>query len=91
MINTRNTTLNQRPKAFNAVGVDIPIDIDFGMVVNPLMFVTKPCHSVVSGEFIGKQGGVRRYLTSHEGNKGVSFNIGGQLELRPCHLSGQHR
>ena len=40
MINTSDTTLNQRPKAFDAVGVDIPIDIDFGMVVNPLMLVT---------------------------------------------------
>ena len=62
MINARNTTLNKRPKAFNAIGVDIPTHIDFGMVVNPLMLVTEPSHSIVSGEFIGKQGSVRRYL-----------------------------
>ncbi|MBA7715378.1 hypothetical protein ES703_124419 [subsurface metagenome] len=43
------------------------------------MLVTEPSHSVVSGEFIGKQGGVRRYLASHKGNKGVPFNIGHNL------------
>ncbi len=46
MIDTRDATLNQRPKAFNAVGVDIPIDIDFGMVVNSLMFVAKPSSDI---------------------------------------------
>lgn len=52
MINTRNATLNQRPKAFNAVGVDIPIHIDFGMVVNSLMSITNPSHSIIGGEFV---------------------------------------
>ena len=66
MIDTRNTTLNQRPKAFNAVGVDIPIDIDFGMVVNPLMFVTKPSHSVIGGELISVERGTGGYLSSHK-------------------------
>ena len=77
MIDTRNTTLNQRPKAFNAVGVDIPIDIDFGMVVNSLMLVTEPSRSVVGRELIGKESGITRNLTSHKGGESVSLNIRG--------------
>ena len=76
MINTRNTTLNQRPKALNAVGVNIPIYIDLGAMVNTLVPVTKSSHVVVAREFVSKQRGITGNFISHERNKRVSFNVG---------------
>ena len=52
MLDTGNTTLYKRPETFNAVGVDIPLNIDFGVMVNPPVFVTNSSHSVVGGELI---------------------------------------
>lgn len=52
MIDTRDATLNQRPETFDAIGVDIAPDTDFGVMVNPLMLVTELSHSIISGEFI---------------------------------------
>ena len=79
MIDTGYATLNQRPKAFNTVGVNIPVDIDFGMMVNPLMPVTHSGHSVVGGELISIEDGLARYLLVNKGNDGVALNIGGNL------------
>ena len=69
MINTRNTTLYQRPKAFNTIGVDITLDIDFRMVVNPFMFITKHSHSIIGGELVSIECSVLRDLISHKRNK----------------------
>lgn len=59
MIDTRDTTLNQRPKALDAIGVDIAPNIDFGVMVNSLMLVAELSHRIIGGELGGKQGGVR--------------------------------
>ena len=34
MINARNTTLNQRPKPFNSIGVDMFTNVFFGTMLN---------------------------------------------------------
>ena len=52
MINANYTTLNQRPKAFNAVGVDIPLNINLEMVLNPKVSVANSSHVVVARKFI---------------------------------------
>ncbi len=77
MIDTRNTTLNQRPKAFNAIGMNIPTHIDLGMVVNPLMLVANPSHSVVGGELVSVEGGGTSDTPINEGNDSLSLNIRG--------------
>ena len=79
MIDTRDTTLNQRPKAFNAIGVDIPTHIDFGMVVNPLMLVANSSQSIIGGELISKEGGITRHFLVDEGNDGMPLNVRGNL------------
>lgn len=52
MIDTRDTALNQRPETFDAIGVGIVQDTDFGVMVDPLMLVTELSHSIIGGEFI---------------------------------------
>jgi len=79
MINTRNTTLNQRPKALNAIGMNIPIHVDFGMVGNPFMFVSNLSHSIIGGELVSVESGITRDFLINEGNDSVPFNIGGNL------------
>ena len=66
MIDTGYTTLDQRPKAFYAVGVDTPTSIDFGAMLNAKVLVAKPSHSVIAGELIGVEGGILGDISAHE-------------------------
>ncbi|MBA7606962.1 hypothetical protein ES703_14114 [subsurface metagenome] len=81
MIDTINTTLDQRPKTFNAVGMNFTPDILFGMMADTKVFITEPCHMVITREFIGVEDSVSVNLISHEGDEGMSFNIWNNL----CH------
>ncbi len=69
MIDTRNATLNQRPKALNVVCVNVAVHIDFEMMLNPKVFVVNPSHVVIARKFIGKEGGVTVDIVSHEWDK----------------------
>ncbi len=76
MIDTRDATLDQRPKPFDAVGVDFATDILFVMVANPEMLVADSGHVVVGRELVSKQHGFPIDIASHERDKGVPFHIG---------------
>jgi len=79
MIDARNTTLNQRPKAFNAIGVDFATHIPLGVMFNPQVRISQPCHMVVAGELIREQNRIAVNGTSHEGDKRVPSDIGDDL------------
>ena len=76
MIDTANTTLNQRPKAFNAVGMDVPIDVDFRMMVYPFVPVANPSHSVISGELVSIENSTGSDILGQERNESRTLNIG---------------
>lgn len=79
MIYTTNTTLYERPETLNTVSVDFPTSIYFIMVVNSKMFDTEPREMVISGEFVSIESGIPINIVNHEGDKGMSLNIGDNL------------
>ena len=76
MIYTRNATLDQRPKAFNGVGMNTTTNILFVVVADSKVCVANPSHSVVARELIGKEGGVSIYALDCERDDGVLSHIG---------------
>ena len=75
MIDTRDTTFNQRPEAFNAVGVKFATHILFVMVVDAKVAIADSSHSVIAGELIGEDGSVPIYILNCKRNDGMPFNI----------------
>lgn len=75
MIDTRYATLDQRPKAFDVIGMNIPTSIDFEMMLNPKVLVANSRHMVVAGKFIGKESSVTLNIMSHEWDKSMTSDI----------------
>jgi len=76
MIDTRDTTLGQRPEALDAVSVGIPVDIDLSTMLNSLMLVSRHCNSVIAMELIGIDSGSLSYIAPDEGHDGRTFDVG---------------
>lgn len=58
MINTFETAFNQCPKTINSVGVNIPIHVDFRIMVDYFMVITHSIKLVVARHFIGVNCGI---------------------------------
>jgi hypothetical protein len=71
MIDTINTTLYQRPKPLNGVGMDIAFDINLFRMVNDLMVKTFFGQRVVGTHFIGINRGRPQNPILNLGNKCV--------------------
>jgi len=79
MINTTNTSLHQRPKALDIVGVDIPTNILFIVVINPQVLNPEPSDMVVGRKCVGIKRSVPVNFINHEWDEGMPFNIGDDL------------
>ena len=67
MINTRNTTLNQRPETLNTIGMDIATSVDLCAMPNPKMPISQSGHVVIGRELVSVEDSITRDLFSHEG------------------------
>ena len=76
MIDTRDTTLRQRPEALDAVGVDIPVDIDLSTMLNSLVPVSRHCDSGIAMELISIDDGSSSHIPLDEGHDGRTLDIG---------------
>ena len=76
MIDTRDTTLCQRPEAFDAVGMGIPIDIDLSTVSNSLVPVSCLRNPVIAMELVGVDDGSPSHIPLDEGHDCRTLDVG---------------
>ncbi len=75
MIDTVDTTLDQRPEALNRVCVDITDDIDLGQVIDSFVPVEELGNRIIAREFVSNNGGVGGDIINQEWVDSLGFNI----------------
>jgi hypothetical protein len=76
MVNARNATLSQRPKALNAVGMGRPINIDLSTMLNSPMLVPGIGNSIVARELVSVDDSSSSHVFANKRHDSGTFDIG---------------
>jgi hypothetical protein len=82
MVNATNTTLSQRPKTLNAIGMGIPVNIDFRTMLNSPVFISGIGNSVIAREFISIDNGSLSHVLADKRHDSGTFDIGDNRDCR---------
>src|SRR4030042_2171513 len=75
MIDTRNTTLNQRPKALDVINMDISIYIYLCSMIDALVVKSNSVKSVIARKFISVKNCILGNILCYKRNESRTFNI----------------
>lgn len=79
MVSTPNAPLHQRPETLQGVGMDIPVNVDFGLVVDTSVVITHPVDPIIAGKLIGVDGRGGEDMFPNHRQQGICAHIGNDL------------